>query len=542
MFPFSRRIAAGSALSILMAGTALGDPAPIISPAASPGSDSVFSAAGIVGGVMRGVISYARMVADIRYGALEVDGLRGGVTLRDLQISGVGEHELCQITLGRLHVSGISFWAEENSQVHVDLSDLDIATNCFGPNAAMIAMITGDDRIPVDRLSINVAQSSGSGAMTADIEAISPGIARLEGSVDFDYVSLFSPDLIEKLAEAQSYDDYPPMTFDQDGNMIPPENEPNSEPEFGLRGTLRAGHVSVENLGLWERVKPLLPPDATNPQSLQALVSAPPGSKLNDAQRELATVLGGFMAQPGLVTAEIRPPAPVSFDTTGWTTPEDALAIFPLAFSNALPTPPVTLIADPAADADPRALGLALAKGWGVPQDTRRAIELLEPLAEDPEVALTLAALLADTDPGAAYAFALRAANIGAPGGPAALDRIEARLSTGALLAAQRPADGELPAMAFDSVAALRDTALAYEQGDSAARSYALAWRLASSAAAAGDGAARALMTRLNARFGADPDWIKTREAASEQASDDWTGQNLASRFAGQTGAPKAAN
>lgn len=33
------------------------------------------------------------------------------------------------------------------------------------------------------------------------------------------------------------------------------------------RGTLRAGHVSVEDLGIWGRVKPLLPPDATSPQA-----------------------------------------------------------------------------------------------------------------------------------------------------------------------------------------------------------------------------------------------------------------------------------
>ena len=62
MFPFSRRILAGSALSILMAGTALGDAVPV--------SNSVFSPANIVGAFLRGAISYARMVAAPRYGAL----------------------------------------------------------------------------------------------------------------------------------------------------------------------------------------------------------------------------------------------------------------------------------------------------------------------------------------------------------------------------------------------------------------------------------------------------------------------------------------
>ena len=538
MFPFPRLVAAGPVLSILMAGTALGDAAPVMNPV----SNSIFSPANIVGGVMRGVVSYARMVADIRYGALEVDGLRGGVTLRDLQIAGVGQHEGCKIALGRLHVSGISFWATEDSQVQVDLAELAIANNCFGPNAAMIGMITGTDSIPVETLSVNLAQSAGSGAMRADIEAISPGIARIEGSVDFDYVSVFSPDLIEKLAQEQSYDAYPPVTFDQDGNMIPPEDGPATEPQFGLRGTLRAGHVSAEDLGLWGRIKPLLPPDATNPQALQALVSAPPGSRLNDTQRALADTLAGFMAQPGRVTAEIRPKAPVSFDTTLWTTPDDALALFPLVFSNALPTPPVALIADPVEGADKRALGLALAEGRGVPQNTRRAVEMLTPLTDDPEAALVLARLIAASDPAAGYAHALRAASLGASGAPAALDRIETQLPTGALLAAQVPADTDLPATVFDSVLTLRKAALAHEQGDGAPRSYALAWRLAVAAAATGDSAAQAVMTRLDARFGADPDWIATREAAADLATDDWTGNDLASRLAGKPATASAPN
>ncbi|MBP6678088.1 MAG: sel1 repeat family protein [Paracoccus sp.] len=538
MFPFSRHIAAGSALSILMAGTALGDAAPVPNPV----SNSVFSPANIVGGLLRGVVSYGRMVADIRYGALEVDGLRGGLTLRDLQIAGVGKHERCRIDLGLIHVSGLTFWAEEESQVHIDLSDLAIANNCFGPDAAMIGMITGADSIPLETLSINLSQSSGSGAVTADIEAISPGIARIEGSVDFDYVSLFSPDLIEKLAQKPNYGELVPPTFDQDGNMIPPEDDPAGEPQFGLRGTLSAGHLSVENLGLWERIQPLLPPDATNPQALQALVTAPPGSKLNDAQRALASTLEGFMANPGRVTAEIRPPAPVSFDTTRWTTPEDALALFPLVFTNALPTPPVALIADTSDAADARALGLALADGHGVPQNTRRAIELLEPLSEDPEVVLVLARLLAGSDPAAGYAHALRAAAMGVPGAPATLDRIEAQLPTKALLAAQAPADDELPATVFDSVTALRDAAQSHERGDGARRSYALAWRLAAAAAATGDSAAKAIMTRLDNRFGADPDWIQTRDAAADLAVDDWTSHDLASRLAASPATAGAAN
>jgi hypothetical protein len=532
MFPFSRRLATGSALAILMAGTALADAAPV--------SNSVFSPANIAAGLLRTAVSYARLVADIRYGALEVDGARGALILRDLQIAGVGKHERCRVSLGRVQVSGISLWAQENARLHFDISDLAIATNCFGPNAAMIGMVTGGEVIPVQTLAIDVTQNSGSGALIADIQAVSPGIARIEASADFAYVSMFSPDFFEKLAQEQSHDDFAtaPPTFDQDGNMIPSDEDPfapspSDEPEFGLRGTLRAAHLSVENLGVWERLQPILPPDATNPQSLQALVTAPDGSKLHDTQRALVTVLEGFLAQPGRVTAQIRPDAPIDFDSTAWTSPEDALALFPLSFSNALPVPPVALIADPADSTDARALGLALAEGRGAPRNPRRAIELLEPLADDPQIALTLAGLSAETDPAGAYTHALKAADLGATGALAALDRIEAQLPTAQLLAAQAPADADLPEAVFASVVALRDAALAHEQGGGAPRSYALAWRLASPAAAAGDGAAQALLARIEARFGTDADWIKARDAAADQALTDWTGQDLATRLAG---------
>ena len=163
----------------------------------------------------------------------------------------------------------------------------------------------------------------------------------------------------------------------------------------------------------------------------------------------------------------------------------------------------------------------------------RRAIGLLSPLKGDAEVSLALAAMIAEADPAAAYPHAMAAANLGAAGAPAMLDRIEAKLPTAALLSAQRPGNAPLQDEDFASVQALRDAALAREQGDGVPRSYALAWRLAASAAAAGDGASAALMARLNARFGGEQVWITAREAAADAAMADWTTRKLGSRLAG---------
>jgi TPR repeat protein len=177
-----------------------------------------------------------------------------------------------------------------------------------------------------------------------------------------------------------------------------------------------------------------------------------------------------------------------------------------------------------------------------VPQNTRRAIELLKPLAEDPEVALALAALIADRRPHRLCPCAEGAA-LGAPGALAALDRIEARLPTAALLAAQRPPIAAARDTAFASVPALRDAALAHEQGDGAPRSYALAWRLASSAAATGDGAAQGADGPAGRALSA-PIRTGSRPATPRPIwqPTDWSGQDLATRLAGQSPAAGAAN
>lgn len=562
MSSIARKIASGTALSMIMAGTAsaqtdpayrapLDDAAGTINAisflplalltaivmggagAASAAGDEGqgFSAATVAEALARVAVSYGRVVADIRYGALETDSTRGSLVMRDLQIDGIGDYENCSITLGKLEVSGLSFWGAEDLRSRFEASDLAIATNCFGPNAAMIGMVTGGPTIPLESLVIDARQISGSGAATFDIEAVSPSIARIEGSADFAYVALSMPGLLEEISGQSNPYDVNDPTFDKDGNLIQPGMGP-SQPEAGLRGQLRAAHLTAENLGLWERLKPLMPPDMIGPEAVQGVVTAEPGTELRTTEEALAGVLTNFIAQPGLVTAEIRPGEPITFDTTRWLTPEEAVVQLQPIFSNALPTPPLPLIAAPDSLDDPLALGLALAEGRGLPQNSRRAIEVLSPLEDNAEAMLTVARLSTDTDPASAYAHAQKAAVLGDSSAPAALDRIEGRIATADLLAAQAPADSDVPADTFDTVAKLRDLAYAYAEGKGVPRSYLLARRLAGSAAAAGDGQAASLIARLDSRFGDDADWIAARDAAADQALEDWTAQDLAARFA----------
>ena len=68
----------------------------------------------------------------------------------------------------------------------------------------------------------------GSGATALSFQIISPTIARIEGSADFDYFSPFSPDFFQNLGQTPDYG-------------------AGSKPDFGVYGKLRAAHLSVES-------------------------------------------------------------------------------------------------------------------------------------------------------------------------------------------------------------------------------------------------------------------------------------------------------
>lgn len=495
-------------------------------------AESPWSLTSITASLLRLAVTYGRMVADVRYESIESNSARGEVILRDLKIAGVGDYSECRISLGKLQISGVAFLPTEDTRSRLDISDLSIQNNCFGPNAAMIGVFTGNEAIRISDLTIDAWQATGSGAATIDFEANSPDMARIEGSADFDYIAMYSPEILRMmLSGGNSYDPYAQNDPWADPSTLP-DTQMSSEPTGGLRATLRSAHVSVTDMGLYNRMNVMLPPEFSTPEGMASMVTAAPGTPLHDVQQGFVDALQAFIANPGTITAELRPAEPVTFSTTDWQSPEDAAAALTPVFSNARPTPPVALIANPSDDGDARALGLAFAKGIGVPQNRDRAVELLGPLEEDGDIALILAELHADNDPGAAYAYALKAAAAGAEGAVSRLDRAEARMAVADLLEAQADADAAVADDAFASTEALRDAAAAYDDGAGVPRSYALAWRLASLAAAAGDGPAKSLMERIDARFAGDANWLSVRDEAASAALSDWSERQLADQLA----------
>lgn len=524
-------------------------------------ADERLSLASLTVGFLRLVVPYARMVADVRYGSLEVDGSGRGIVLRDLEVVGLGPAAQCTVSLGRLNLTGLALLPSRVDPVGLHAADLRIANNCFGPNAAAIGAVLGDDAINVSQLSLQTRSETATGALAFDLAATVPQMAKIELAGNFDSFAVISPALLQELfapgddEDYSSYDEVPPdapgfdpsQQFDPEAYEAPttpaPEAMPDGDiadddapapPPTGVRGTLRSAHLTVQDLGGWQRIEPLVLGGQDPSAVIDNWASSEPGTPTRAFEDRIVAAAKAFVADPGVITVSVRPAAPLPFDSTEWETPDDALALILPEVTNAPPVPAVPLLALPATGGDPRALGLAFARGEGAPRNPRRAIELLTPLQDDAEVALALADLTAASDPAAAYGHALRAAGANAPGALAALDRAEAALPVGAILGAQLPATTELPDTAFASVEALRDAALGYEQGSSGApRSYALAWRLASLAAATGDISAQMLLDRLEARFGSDPTWRAARDGAADQAATDWTGQDLVTRLTG---------
>lgn len=221
----------------------------------------------------------------------------------------------------------------------------------------------------------------------------------------------------------------------------------------------------------------------------------------------------------------------------------------PLARSRILSTAELAVLEAPgsATPAQRLDLGAALLEGRGVPQAPALVPDLLEPLVGDPATAPQAAALIAralqDTAPATAYRYALTAAADDAEGATATLDRLEARMTTQQVLAAQadaiaaRTTPDEIQVLGgADDPRLLRAQALRHLTGAGAARSYARAYYFALLAEAAGDIGATSLRQEIEARFGArgpavQQVWTDLSREIQTQALEAWLNQGLADRF-----------
>jgi len=235
---------------------------------------------------------------------------------------------------------------------------------------------------------------------------------------------------------------------------------------------------------------------------------------------EVARAVGRLLEGGQRVTIALAPATPLSFEQIQpalEALDRDTLGLrLEVGGVTAVDRPALAAF-DPSDPGQAARLARAYLDGTGVPQNYGRALELAQPLAGlgDPEATIVVATILADgligdADPERAYMLASLAAARGAAGAIGLAARLEAGLDAAALARAQADsldawrAQGPPDSMAAlevaaarGDIAAMRDLARAFANGDRAPRNLAEAYVWASLAAAAGDGIAAGVRDRI---------------------------------------------
>lgn len=485
-------------------------------------------------------IAGLRTEMEVQYDHMSTDVMRGtvsisGVTLRpQLYYDQAGQ---CAISIDRAVISS-DFAApfEAQSELTLDLIGGRATLACLEREAALMARSVGFNEIIIDQARAQMGYVYATGETALEMTLAVNGLA----TIDFSGAA-----------------------------TILPRNDPfrySADPAFRVSHAV----LSLKDSGGWAAFSTMLPANLRDPEAVRQMgteflmqtLSAPDFDgtprTLSAVERNFVNALmekvADFVAAPGEITIEANLPAggivvePEMYDSVG--TLISALALeartAPRARSRIIDSATLAgLTNGDLGDAQRVALAAALLDGTGVPRTPALVPELLAPViasggAEAGAAAALLSRAIENSDPAAAYAAALAAGASG--GGIAQLDRLEARMTTQAVVAAQAlyaEQSGDLlglDAIEGDDPRALRAAALAHLTGAGAARSYAQAYYLVLLAEAGGDVGAPTLRSAIEARFagrGADVAelWRDVATQAQARALNDWISADLASRY-----------
>lgn len=444
----------------------------------------------------------------------------------------------CLIHAERLSLTSSELGNWDRIGLQAELTGALVPLACLPPEVAGTVAIAEIPELAIDRLFLTVEYRLNSSALRANVHLTMPNLAAVTGNADVAYFAV--------------QDDGPePVIMD-------------------------ISHVAlaVEDLGLWEKAKKIMPPEMTEPDAAAGMVQSgltemlgsmnPPGQpsappSLTPAQKEFvaaaATQARAFAANGGSVVVETRLDRPVRFSERMADDPAQLFAVLnprvsshPAAHEQVLGTALLTAgLNNPASlsDADKLRVGQALVTGNGAPRSPADGQALLKPLAGsgNSAAALALAESLRASDAEAAYGYALLAGVSGADGAPGVMDRLEQELTTPRVLAIQAEALSAAANMAsphdFVPLSDVRGKALAHLRGRGAVRSYTRAYYWALLGKAAGDQAAASLAdeieTRMRHRGGeAAMAWATAAEQARAEALAHWLTADYPAKLAGQ--------
>lgn len=483
-------------------------------------------------------ISGIRTRMELQYDHMSADPMRGIVS-----ISGIVARPLlpydqarqCEITIERATLSSdFTHPFQSAAELSLNLIGARASLACVEREVALALRTAGFRDLPLDQFKLRASYRYSTGETALDSTVAINGFGTLDMSAS--------------------------------GTILPRLGE------FGYPGdpAVRVSRLvtTLKDDGGWEAFSEILPENLRDPITIRELGTEAVSQVLSDGGlyplgaverafvRDLMSEVEAFVTDPGEITIEADlPPGGIVVEPDMYDAPQTLIAALGLqARSTPLARTQIISVADLAAlqspddlSADERVtLAAALLDGHGVPRSVALVPTLLEPLLESDETAGPAAALLAralqDSDITTAYDYALIAAAAAMPEAVAQLDRLEARMTTQSVLAAQEAYLTQTNAApAISRVSGrdprdLRTLALDHFTGSGAARSYARAYYYALLAEAAGDIAATALREEITARFGArGPEvaaaWRAIAAEMEQRAITDWINADLPAQY-----------
>ncbi|WP_108815956.1 hypothetical protein [Loktanella sp. Alg231-35] len=497
-----------------------------------------FSPDRIAAALANSAISALRTRMELQYDHLSADPMRGVVS-----ISGIVARPLlpydqarqCEITIERATLSS-DFAApfQTAAEVNLNLIGARVGLACVERDIALALRTAGYKDLPLDQFKLRASYAYTTGETALDSTIAINGFATLDYSA--------SGTILPRLGEFG----YP------------------SDPAIRVNRVV----ATLKDDGGWAAVSQILPENLRDPVTIRELGTEtvsqflsegglrPLGAVERNFVGDLMAEVEAFVADPGEITVQADlPPTGIVIEPDMYDAPQTLIAALglqarstPLARSEILTAADLAVLTTPA-DQTPEArldLAQALITGHGVPLGRALVPDLLRPLLDDPATTGPAAAMLAtalqDSDVAEAYGYALIAAASMEPGTVAQLDRLEARMTTGAVLDAQDTyltgtnAPAAIDQVSGDDPRDLRALSLAYFTGDGAARSYARAYYFALLAEAAGDIAATSLRKEIEARFGArgpavQAQWNAIEAEMQTRALGDWIAADLPSAY-----------
>ncbi|MCP3969390.1 MAG: sel1 repeat family protein [Rhodobacteraceae bacterium] len=480
--------------------------------------------------ILQSGVMALRTQLDLKYSDMAVDLGSGGITITDIVAWPLPEWDLdgtCQVDIGRLVLRSGALDQPNRIRIKAQLLNTAFPTSCLPDEPREALGMIGISEIEMPRLTMDIDYGVPSSDAVMRVYADITDVAVADLTAEFAYIWM-------------------------DGRQDMEEPEPVI--------FLSSAALALENHGLWEAGKDLLPPPMTGDGAGlfmegmigDGLMGENPGDAgLSDSQRAFARSVAEFwpqfLARPETLVLETNIDGDVFLDFPAmeddlrvvFDTFQPMLALLPARATDMIPLPELrtAMTGDGSLTQDQlREIGEALVTGHRAPRNIAKGLEILGQLAHsgDGGAALLLSAAMESRDAEEAYRWGLLAGASGEAGATARLDRLERRLPFGRVLDLQMEMSDDMSDQdgAMNSLTTIREQAAMRLSGRGMARSYPFAATWAMLASAAGDPEGADILGEIDERVrlggeAAIAAWAGYEDEASKNAMEQWLDRNL---------------